>query len=376
MSDADANTAIKGAMAKIEKTCADAHAGPHADATRCDVVTLYAGGKYQLYTYKKYKDVRLVFAPEQKIAFFGGDPDNFTYPRYDLDLAIFRVYEDDQPVHPHDYLTWSATGPKDGDTVFVSGHPGHTDRMDTLGQLNVLRDVLFPYYLDQANRERTALRDFAKGNVEGEREIRHAIFRIENGIKAITGEAAGLHDAALMKKKTDDEAALRKAILADPALAAKYGAVWDDADKAQKTLAAIYRRYAALERAARGSDLYSIARHLVRLPHELATPNATRFREYRDSNLDSLKFEIFSTAPIYGGVEAVENQDRGSTGSCATSARATRSVKKCLAGTLHAGRRRRARRRDEAHRPLRASCPVRRRKRGHPSPRPTRSSPS
>ena len=305
MSDADANKATKAAMSKVEQTCADAHAGPHADATRCDVVTLYAGGKYQLYTYKKYKDVRLVFAPEQDIAFFGGDPDNFTYPRYDLDLAIFRVYEDDHAAQPHDYLRWSATGPKDGDAVFVSGHPAKTDRMDPVAQLARLRDVVFPYYLDQANRERTALRGFAKGSIEGEREIRHSVFRLENGLKAIGGESAGLHDPALMKHKADDEASLRKAVLADPALAAKFGTVWDDAEKAQKTYAAVYKRYAGLERAANRSELFAIARTLLRLPREVAQPNATRLREYRESALDSLKFELFSSAPIYGGVEAV-----------------------------------------------------------------------
>lgn len=303
MSDADANTATKGAMSKLEKACAEAHPG---DASRCDVVTLYAGGKYHLYTYRKFKDVRLVFAPEQSIAFFGGDPDNFTYPRYDLDLAIFRVYEDDKPVAPTDYLKWSETGPKEGDTVFVSGHPGKTDRMDTVAQLAQLRDLAFPYYLDVAGSERRALHDFARGNVEAEREIRHAIFRAENGIKAITGELAGLRDPALMKKKQDDEAALRKAVLADPKLAADYGSAWADAEKAQRTFAALYKRYAGLERAAGRSELFGLARALVRLPVELAKPNETRLREYRDTALDSLKFELFSTAPVYGGVEAVE----------------------------------------------------------------------
>jgi len=306
MNDADANVAMKGAMSKIEKTCADAHGGDHANATRCDVVTLYAGGKYQLYTYRKFKDVRLVFAPEQKIAFFGGDPDNFTYPRYDLDLAIFRVYEDDKPIQPHDYLKWSPTGPSDGETVFVSGHPGKTDRMDTTAELARLRDVVFPDYLDQANRERTALRAFAIGNVEGEREIRHNIFRLENGIKAITGEHAGLRDPALMKKKRDDEAGLKKAVMADPKLAAEYGSAWDDVEKIQAKYASIFKRYAVLERAANHSDLFGLARNLVRFPRELATPNGTRLREFRDSALDSLKFKVFSTAPIYGGVEAVE----------------------------------------------------------------------
>ena len=146
------------------------------------------------------------------IAFFGGDPDNFTYPRYDLDLAIFRVYEDDQPVHPHDYLTWSATGPKDGDTVFVSGHPGHTDRMDTLGQLNVLRDVLFPTTSTRrtasARRCATSQRGTSRGSAKS--PTRSSASRTAS--RPSRARPRGPHDAALMKKKTDDEAALRKAI--------------------------------------------------------------------------------------------------------------------------------------------------------------------
>ncbi len=304
MSDADANTALKGAMSKIEKDCLAAGATGAPGTKRCDVVTLYAGGKYQLYTYRKYKDVRLVFAPEVKIAFFGGDPDNFVYPRYDLDLALFRVYEGDKPIQPHDFLAWSPTGPKEGDTVFVSGHPGGTNRMNTGAQLTRLRDVVFPYLLDQWSRDLAGLRDFARGNVEGEREIRQDVFEIENGVKAIKGEYAGLKDPALMKKKTDAEAALRKLVMQNPDLATKYGAVWDDAEKAQATLATLFKRFVALERAGGRSELFSIARTLVRLPRELAQPNETRLREYRDSALDSLKFGLLSSAPIYGGLEA------------------------------------------------------------------------
>ena len=220
MSDADANVAMKGAADRSSKAACLEKVGA---SMRCDVVTLYAGGKYQLYTYNQYNDVRLVFAPEEAIGFFGGDPDNFTYPRYDLDLAIFRVYADDKPVAPKDYLTWSTTGPKDGDPVFVSGNPAKTDRMDPMAQLARLRDVAFPYFLDQSNLERAALHEFARGNAEAEREIHHAIFRLENGLKAIGGENRGLHDPVLMKRKADDEAALKKAVLADSKLAAAYG---------------------------------------------------------------------------------------------------------------------------------------------------------
>ena len=308
MSDAEANTAMKGVMASIEKACSDkGNASPVSRniKTQCDVVTLYAGGKYHLYTYNKYTDVRLVFAPEEAIGFFGGDPDNFTFPRYDLDMAIFRVYADDKPLSPKDYLKWSSEGPKDGEAVFVSGHPAATDRMDTVAQLATLRGVVFPYYIDSVHKEAAALYALGKDNLEGAREARESLRRIENGRKAIEGEEAGLRDPALMKKKTDDEAALRKAILADPKLAAAYGSVFTDIERVQKVASQLYKRYAALERGPYRSDIFRIARALVRLPRELATPNDRRLKEYRDSNLDSLKIELFSSAPIYGQVEVV-----------------------------------------------------------------------
>jgi hypothetical protein len=297
MSDADANAAIKGAMSRIEKACSD------KTSMRCDVVTLYAGGMYQLYEYKKYTDVRLVFAPEVGIAFFGGDTDNFTFPRYDYDLAIFRAYENGSSVHPVDYLRWSPEGPKEGDTVFVSGNPGRTDRMDTLAQLTRLRDVVHPYYLDQLERERALLLDFGKEGTEHARQIQRPLFGIENSRKALRGMQQALGSPARMKRKADDESTLRKAIEADPSLKAKYGSVFDDIERAQSTFAAIYKRYAALERGPNRSQLFRIARDLVRLPRELATPNEKRLREYRASNFDSLKLALFSPAPIYGGVE-------------------------------------------------------------------------
>jgi S1-C subfamily serine protease len=298
MSDADANVAIKAAMSQIEKACAD------STGLRCDVVTLYAGGMYNLYSYKKYTDVRLVFAPEGAIAFFGGDADNFTFPRFDYDLAIFRVYEKDAPAKPKDYLRWNPAGPKDGDTVFVSGHPGKTERMDTLAQLTRLRDVTYPYGLDQANRERALLTEFARANAEQAREAARPRFGIDNSRKAATGFMSGFKDPELMKKKAASEAQLRAAIAADPALSAKYGTVFDEIERAQKTLGEVYARYASIERGPTRSPLFHIARDLVRMPRELALPNGKRLREYRDSNLESARLSLFSSAPIYGGVEA------------------------------------------------------------------------
>lgn len=296
-SDADANAAMKAEQSKIEKACAD------KTGSRCDVVTLYAGGRYDLYTYKKYTDVRLAFAPEFPIAFFGGDADNFTYPRYDFDLAVFRVYDGGKVVQPKEYLKWNAAGPKDGDAVFVSGNPASTGRMQTIAQLEVLRDQAYPYVLDNLSRTRATLVAYSNESQESERQAKKGIFSAENGIKAISGFLRGLKDPALMKKKADDEAALKKAIAADPKLAAQYGDTFDRIAKVEKEYARQFKRYAVLEYRYPSGSLLGVARDLVRLSTETSLPNGKRLREYRDSNLDSLKLGLLSPAPHYGGVE-------------------------------------------------------------------------
>jgi hypothetical protein len=296
MSDADANIAMKGEMSRLEKACNE------STKNRCDVVTLYAGGRYDLYTYKKYTDVRLVFAPEFAIAFFGGDADNFTYPRFDLDMAIFRIYEGDKPLAPSAYLAWNTVGPKDGETVFVSGNPASTGRMQTYAQLEVTRDVVYPYLIDEYKRARDAVVAYGKESHEAERQGRSNVFRYENGIKALSGMLRGLKDPALMKKKAEDEAQLKKGILADPKLAADYGDTLDKIAGVQKEYGKAFKRYAALE-GRFGAPLLSIARDLVRLSTERGLPNEKRLREYRESNLESLKLRLLSPAPIYGGVE-------------------------------------------------------------------------
>lgn len=298
MSDADANTAIKSQMTKLERECQD------RTKLRCEMVTLYAGGKYNLYEYKRYTDVRLAFAPEAPIAFFGGDPDNFTFPRFDLDMALFRVYEAGKPLSPAHFLKWNDAGPKEGDTVFVSGHPGSTNRLDPLAQLKRTRDTRFPFVLGSLKREAELLHAYAAQGREYERQAREPIFGVENSVKALTGSLAGLNDPALMKKKADEEAALVKAVGADPALKAKYGSTWDDVKKAQDKLATLYTSFVVLERGG-DSSLLGFARSLVRLPDETAKPDDKRLREYRESGLDSLKLELFSPAPVYGGVEVV-----------------------------------------------------------------------
>jgi len=307
MTDAAANDAMKAKMGEIEKACTDKNAGASRDAgisARCEVVTLYAGGKYALYTYRRYTDLRLVFAPEAAIAFFGGDPDNFTYPRFDVDMAIFRAYANDKPATPEQYLSWNASGPADGEVAFVSGNPGTTRRLATMAQLQALRDTVYPHYLDTLGRERDLLKALEAQGPEYERETRENLFGIENSLKALKGYLGGLRDPALMKIKKDDEASLQKAIDADPKLKAQYGTTLADVAKVQAEIPKLFPAYAALERVG-SSTLLEIARNLVRMSSELSLPSNKRLREYRDANLDAVKQELFSPAPVYGAVEVV-----------------------------------------------------------------------
>jgi S1-C subfamily serine protease len=307
MNDAAANVAMKAKMGEIEKVCSDKSAAAIHQAgvsARCEVVTLYAGGKYHLYTYRRYTDIRLVFAPEASIAFFGGDPDNFTYPRYDLDMAIFRAYADGKPLAPQHYLAWSAHGPSDGEVTFVSGNPGSTRRLATVAQLAVLRDHVYGPILTWLKRERDLLKALATEGPEYARETRENLFEIENSIKALTGYLGGLRDPALMKIKKDDEAKLQKAIAADPKLKSEYGTTIADVAKVEAQVPKLFPSYWALERTG-GSSLLGFARHLVRMSDELALPSNKRLREYGDANLDAIKLELFSPAPVYGAVELV-----------------------------------------------------------------------
>lgn len=277
---------------------------------RSDVVTLYHGGKYHLYRYKKYTDVRLVFAPEKDIAFFGGDPDNFEYPRYDLDVCFFRVYEDDKPAKIKDFLKWSKAGAKDGELIFVSGHPGRTNRLDTVKHLEFLRDFAFPSVLDMIRRREIALKTFAERGLENQRRAQDDLFSYQNSRKARLGGLAGLQDPAIMDLKRREETALREAVMRDPKLAKEYGDAWDQVSRTIEVLAGIYDEYQLLEVGrAFNSELFVIARRLLRLSEETGKPNAERLREYAEAGLDSLKQQLFSEAPIYPDLEVVKLAD-------------------------------------------------------------------
>ena len=304
MSVADQGQAQRAAMSAIEKDCAT------QTKLRCDVVTLYSGAMYHLYEYKKYTDVRLVFAPEFEAAFFGGDPDNFEYPRYDLDVCFFRVYENDRPARLDNYLKWSTAGVKDGDLIFVSGNPGSTGRLNTMAQLEFLRDTGYPLVLSRLVRRDELLKKFGAESEENARIAHEDLFSVENSLKAIRGYNSGLVDKALMAKKEADENKMRRAIASDAAKKAEFGDPWAEIAKAMDTERQFYLPLTYFERRGGFSgDLASFARILVRAAEERPKPNGDRLREYRDSALPSLEQDLFSTAPIYKSLERTELAD-------------------------------------------------------------------
>jgi hypothetical protein len=304
MDAAAAYKARRAAMNTIEKESAD------KTGLRSDVITLYQGGLYHLYRFKKYTDVRLVFAPEQAIAFFGGDPDNFEYPRYDLDVCFFRVYEGGKPARVDHYLKWNPEGAADGELVFVSGHPGRTDRLNTVAHLEFLRDRAFPYSLDKIRRREVMLRSFSERSVENARRAQDDLFMYQNARKARLGGLEGLQDPAVMGRKRAAEKALREAVARDPKLRPSTATAWDEVATSLRSLGEIYFRWDLLEQgAAFNTELFQIARGLTRMAEETAKPNPDRLREYRESNLDSLRQVLFSTAPIYRDLEQAKLAD-------------------------------------------------------------------
>ena len=303
-SPAEANAARRAAIADIER---DSH---EKTGLRSDVVTLYQGGQYNLYRYKKYTDVRLVFAPEFAIAFFGGDPDNFNFPRYDLDMALFRVYENDKPLKVEHYFKWSKEGAKEGDLVFVPGNPGSTARLNTVAHLEYLRDHGLPFVVKLLNREHQVLGRYRSQGQEQARRAQEDFFGIENSLKALRGELEGLRDKTLIAKKAKAEEALRRTVAADAKKQKEYGDAWDNIAKGRAGLQSYYRQYSLIGNAAGfNSDLFAKARALVRLAAENAKPNAERLPEYTDARRASLELSLYSPAPIFEDLEKVKLAD-------------------------------------------------------------------
>lgn len=273
---------------------------------RSDIVTLYNGGAYHLYRYKKFTDVRLVFAPEHGIAAFGGDVDNFEYPRFGLDVAFFRAYENGEPAKVKHFFKWSEKGPAADDLVFVTGHPGTTQRLETLAKLKHRRDATLPYTLARLRTFEAALTQYSEADPEQRRQATNDLHRVANARKAFSGQLQGLLDPKILAQKAESEDGLVARLPSrdeNPAAKAYRDAVGKVA-ATQQSLRTFEKEYSLLERGdAFFSDLFPIARQLVRLGDELPKKSPDRLREYRDSNLESLKFQLFSPAPVYPDLE-------------------------------------------------------------------------
>ena len=292
------NEANKAEQSKIEKECAK------TDDVRCDVVSLYHGGLYHLYKYQRFQDVRLVFAPEFATAFFVGHPDNFMFPRYDLDVSFLRVYKDNKPLQAQHFFAWSPSGAKPDDLTFVAGHPWATDRGLTVAELEFQRDVAQPARLLRLSEARGLLTEFQTKGAEPKRISGRVLFSIENSFKAVKGRVAALRDPDVWSAKIAAEKDLRARVDADPALKQAYGGAWDALAESQKKFATIMKPYQMLEQGnGFWSELFDHARRLVRAAEELPKPNEKRLREFVDSQLPAQKQKVLSTAPIYAELE-------------------------------------------------------------------------
>jgi hypothetical protein len=297
MSTADAFRARRAVMAEIEKDSLD------ETGLRSDVITLYGGAKYHLYRYKKYTDVRIVWAPESAIAFFGGDPDNFEYPRYCLDVSIFRVYEDGKPAKIDHFFRYSQAGAGDGELVFVAGNPGRTRRIYTAAALKYQRDRQMPYVLDFLRRREIMLQQYGYEGDEQKRRARDELFGIENSRKAYTGMLQGLQDPAFLGLKERQESEFLAQLQQDASLR-RYVDAWDTVEEIQRRQGELLGQTAGF-----ASRQFEIAQNLVLMAAEDQKPSPDRLREYRDSARESLEQQLFSPAPIYDDLERLRLAD-------------------------------------------------------------------
>lgn len=284
----------KAAIAAIEKDCA----GAQADTQRCDVVSLYHGGRYDLYRYRRFQDVRLVFAPEQAIAYFGGDPDNFMFPRYDLDVAFLRLYgRDGKPVTTGEHLAWSNGRLAEGDLTIVAGNPGHTSREMTVAQRVDARDRALPLAMMRVAEERGLLAEYQQRGAEQRRHSADELDNIENTLKVLRGHQAALADEAFFQQLAQREQALRERVAADPALKHDYGDVWDQIAALTKKQAEHRDAYAVLERFV-ASDLLRLARDVVRYGAETVKPNGERLKEFTEARLPHMRAQLLANRPF------------------------------------------------------------------------------
>src|SRR5256886_17309075 len=303
-SDAQAFAARRAEIAAIEAE------STKATGLRSDVIALYQGAQYNLYRYKKYTDVRLVFVPEFQAAFFGGDPDNFNFPRFNIDMALVRVYENDQPVHPASYFKWSSAGAKEGDLAFVIGNPGSTARLNTVAHLEELRDTSIPIILRLLERREAMLKKYMAMGEEQTRSAQNDLNSIQNSLKVYRGQLAGLKDKTLMDRKTNDEAALRKWIAADPERQRKYGDAWDAIAKAHHNYSSYARERRIFDLGGGfNTTLFSYARTLVRMAVEKEKPNAERLPEFTDARLAAVPMALAADTPMFADFEKLKLAD-------------------------------------------------------------------
>jgi Peptidase S46 len=295
MNPAQARAARRDEIAKIQKESTE------KTGLRSDVVSFYQGSELWLYRYKKYTDVRIAFAPEKQAAFFGGDPDNFTFPRFDMDVTIMRVYENGKPIASPHYLKWNSNSAKDGDLIFVSGHPGSTQRNITMAQIDYQRDVRYPRVLNFLKRSLAALNDYAALGAEQRRQAEEDIFGFENTQKAYIGQYQGLLDKNIIAKKQAEENDLRAKVSANPEWKTAYGSAWDEIAQAQGKLNEIdkERRFRNIG----NSQLFGLAALLNEYVQQMKKPDAERDPGFHEAELESTRLQLFSPAPTYPQLE-------------------------------------------------------------------------
>ena len=298
MDAAAAGDARRSAINGIESACQE------ETGLRCDVVKLYAGGEYDLYRYRRHTDVRLVWAPELQLANFGGDPDNFEYPRFNVDSAIFRVWEDGAPFRPASYLPFDPSGPEDGEVTFLVGNPGSTGRLSTMAELTELRDHVYPYALQILAHERTQLMDYSARGEEEARIARDDLLSVENGLKAVSGYMSGLLDEELMAGKAAAEKKLRAAVAADAEMAKKIGDPWSEIESVQPLARSFLPRAWAM--GINDGRLAGIAWRISRLAGERQLPDAERLGGYQETSMPSFEQRLYSEAPIYPDYEELQ----------------------------------------------------------------------
>ena len=292
-------------LTNLESAC-EAESAKAGAPLKCEAVTLYQGGQYWLYKYKRYDDVRLVFAPEEAIAAFGGDPDNFQFPRWCLDMSLLRVYENGKPAATPSHLSFNWAGAKAGEPVFVAGHPGSTDRLLTVAQLKTQRDAVLPFWLLRYSELRGRLIQYSKTSPEAARTATDDLEGLENSIKVRRMQLAALLDDRMMDTRAAEERKLRDKVMADPKLKASAATAWDEITRAETTYREILQPYVFLEGAAGfNSSLFNYARVLVRAADERTKPNPERLREYTDAQLPQLRQQLAADVPVYPELEQV-----------------------------------------------------------------------